>query len=65
MFHLIIENLGVKRCIAKSDSDNFKEGMYADCSIDNGCIPDTYVREISIRCSGNEPVHIKAKVYRD
>jgi len=65
MYHLVIENLGEKRCIATSEQDNFSEGMYADCTLDNGCIPDNYIREISILCAGDKPVRVKAVIYRD
>lgn len=65
MYHLIIENLGVKRCIARSDEDIFEDGMYADCSLDLGCIPNEYVRDISIICTGDKPFSITAGVYRD
>lgn len=65
MYHLIIENLGVKRCIARSEKDNFKEDMYIDCLQDFGCIPETYIRSIRINCTGKEALSINASIYKD
>ncbi|MDA3833263.1 MAG: hypothetical protein PF495_07680 [Spirochaetales bacterium] len=65
MYHLVIENFGVKRCIATREKDDFKDGMYMDCTQDLGCIPVNFVREISISCAGNEIVKIKAGIYSD
>lgn len=65
MYHLIIEELGVKRCIAKSESDTFSEGMFIDCAQDMGCIPGKYIREINIVCTANPTLSKKAKIYSD
>ncbi len=65
MYHLIIENLGAKKCIAISETDDFTDGMYADCTQDHGCIPGNFIRDINITCSGDKPIVIKAKIYSD
>lgn len=65
MYHLVIENLGVKRCIAVSEKDTFYDGMYADCSVDNGCIPRNHVRTINVICTGNKELKLKAGIFKD
>mgnify|MGYP006282660737 CR=1 FL=1 len=65
MYHLVIENLGVKRCIALSEKDDFYDGMYADCSVDIGCIPGNHVRTINVICTGKNPLKLKAGIFKD
>ena len=65
MYHLVIENLGVRRCLAVREKDDFREGMHADCSLDHGCIPAIYVRKVTIRCVGDRHVEMVASVYSD
>ncbi len=65
MYHLVIKNLGVKRCIEVREKDDFKEGMYADCSLDHGCIPSRHIRDIRITCTGDIQVERTAGIYSD
>lgn len=65
MYHLVIEHLGVRRCLARSKKDDFTQGMYIDCSRDLGCIPDNHIRDVKIKCAGNIPLEKSAGVYRD
>ena len=66
MYHLIIKELGVERCLAVSEEDEFTNGMYIDCAQDHGCIPaNPPLREINIICEGNKAIKRKAKIYSD
>ncbi|MCF8224172.1 MAG: hypothetical protein K9J25_13635 [Bacteroidales bacterium] len=65
MYHLVVENLGVKRCIAISEKDDFHDGMYADCRVDNGCIPQNHVRTINVICTGKKAGKLKAAIFKD
>lgn len=65
MYHLIIEHLGVRRCLATSEKDEFVNGLYIDCSQDHGCLASEHVRDITIICAGDSPATRRAAVYRD
>jgi len=65
MYHLVIENLGEKKCLAVSPQDDFEDGLYIDCTQDFGCIPGKFIREIHVTCAGDKPVRIKARIFSD
>ncbi|TFH34763.1 MAG: hypothetical protein E4G95_07745 [Bacteroidia bacterium] len=65
MYHLIIEHLGVRRCLAMRKKDDFTDELYIDCSKDHGCIPENHVRDIFITCAGDITLKKKAGIYRD
>lgn len=65
MYHLIIEHLGVKRCLAKNKSDIFKNEMSIDCSMDHACIPSKHLRDITIICTGDKRSEKRAGVFSD
>ena len=64
MYYLIIENLGVDRCIHKSETDIYKDGMSFSCTPDLGFAGGVLVNEITIVCLEVPGSSLKAKVYR-
>jgi len=65
MFHLIIEQMGVKRCIACRENDDFENGLFIDCSTDYGCKPENFIRSIEINCAGDPPLKLRARIFQD
>ena len=66
MYYLTVRNLGVERCIHRSDEDIYAEGMSYDCSEDLGLPQGNFLREVPIRCTelpGEGP--LMARVYGD
>jgi hypothetical protein len=65
MYYLVVQNLGVERCIHRSEDDIYEDGMSFSCTPDLGFYPAYPVRKISIVCSENPDSPLLAEVYRD
>jgi hypothetical protein len=65
MYYLVIENLGVERCIHSGKEDSYRNGMSFSCTPDLDFQGGELVREISIVCSEVPDPPLKARVYRD
>jgi hypothetical protein len=65
MYYLIIENLGVERCIHRSSHDRYRDGMSFSCTPDLEFPGGMMLREISITCSEVPHPFLRARVYRD
>jgi hypothetical protein len=64
MYYLVIENLGVERCIHRSRKDRYGEGTSFSCTPDLEFPGGELVREVSISCSEAPDPPLRAKVYR-
>jgi hypothetical protein len=65
MYYLVIQNLGVERCIHQSDEDVYIDGMAFSCTLDLGFFPNKFLRDLSIVCIEVPDGPLKAKVYSD
>jgi len=65
MYYLVIQNLGVERCIHQSDDDIYIDGMAFSCTPDLGFFPNKPLREVSIVCIEIPDGPVKAKVFCD
>lgn len=64
MYYLIIQNLGIKSCIAVSGNDVYTNGMHFNCT-NSQYYPGglVFLRNISIYCTGINNA-ITASVYK-
>ena len=65
MYYLIVENLGVERCIHMSEEDVYMDGMSFSCVPDLGNPGIEFVKDIRIVCIEAPDPPMGAKVYRD
>ena len=63
MYYLLVRNLDVVRCIHKDLNDVYQDGMSFSCTPDFEYPAGELVREISIYCSENPKVIVRARVY--
>lgn len=65
MYYLIINILGVERCIDKNRNDIYRDDQTYNCHADNDFRKKTLIREINIYCNEFPDDEIVAKVYSD
>jgi len=65
MYYLVIQNLGVERCIHLSEDDIYQKGMSFSCTPDLEFRAIHLIRAIPIICSEVPDPPLMAKVYRD
>ena len=65
MYYLTVQNLGVERCIHRSEEDDYSEGMSFSCEPDYGSPGGEFIREVSIRCMERPGTALMARVYGD
>ena len=65
MYYLVVENLGVERCIHSGMDDLYRDGMSFSCIPDLEFPGGEFLREISIECSEIPDPPLKARVYRN
>ncbi len=63
MYYLVVQNLGVERCIHTSKIDQYQNGMSFNCTQDLGFPGGELIREISIICTELPDPPVKAKVF--
>lgn len=64
MYYLVVQNLGVERCIHLSEEDIYMDGMSFSCTPDLEFPGGEVAKEIHIICSEMPDPPLKAKVYR-
>ena len=64
MYYLVIQNLGVERCIHRSEDDVYTEEISLSCTPDLEFPGGELLREIEVACSEVQGPLIRAKVYR-
>ncbi len=65
MYFLVVQNLGLERCIHRGEEDIYNDGMTFSCIPDLAFPGGDVVREVSILCSEVPDPALVAKVYRD
>ncbi len=65
MYYLSIKNLGVERCIHKSEEGDYRDGMSFSCTPSLDFPGGTFLKEISIRCPEVPDTTMRARVYSD
>jgi len=65
MYYLVIQNLGVERCIHQSEDDIYEDGMSFSCTPDLEFPAHEPLREINILCSAVPYPPMRARVFRD
>ena len=63
MFYLLVQNLGVERCIHSGEEDVYTDGMTFSCTADLDFPGGEVVKEVSIVCSEVPDPPLKARVY--
>ena len=64
MYCLVVQNLGVERCIHLCEDDIYMDGMSFSCTPDLEFHGGEEVREIRINCTELPDPPLMAKVYR-
>ena len=64
MYYLVVQNLGVQRCIHRDEEDIYSDGMSFSCTPDLEFPGGDLVREISIICIEVPDPPLKASVYK-
>ncbi len=65
MYYLVVQNLGVERCIHRSGDDVYTDRMSLNCTPDLEFPGGDLVKEISISCSEVHGPWLRARVYRN
>ncbi|MCK5137248.1 MAG: hypothetical protein KAR19_15800 [Bacteroidales bacterium] len=65
MYYLIVRNLGVEKCIDRSEDDVYENGMSFNCIPDLEFSVKEIVKKIEIYCTENPGERIIARVYSD
>lgn len=65
MFYLVVQNLGVERCIHRSEENVYTDGMSLSCTPALEFPGGEPVKEISMFCSEVQGPPLRAKVYRN
>ena len=65
MYYLVINNLGVQKCIDKNKNDIYENDQYYECVQDLEFIKNKIIKKIKINCTEIPGSIIKATVYSD
>jgi hypothetical protein len=65
MYYLVVNNLGVQRCIHREEEDVYAESRSFSCTPDLEFPGGFLVRKIGIRCLEHPGKKVEARVYSD
>jgi len=65
MYYLKIRVMGVEKCIARSNTDIYRDNQSYDCNNDLYCNGRVFLRQVTIHCIQLPGTDIIAEVYMD